>query len=68
MSGSDRSTVNDIPLNVLISRELRAAIETWIAAQPDPKPTHADAVRFILRHWMKDQGLLTRAADSSRAN
>jgi len=31
-----------------MSRELSAALDAWIAAQPDPKPSRPEAIRHLM--------------------
>ena len=46
------------PLTVAarIGPDLRAAMDAWRAAQPDPKPTRAEAVKVALSTWLTDGG------------
>lgn len=39
--------------------EIAAAIDAWITAQPDPKPSRPEAIRFALRDWLIGQGCLS---------
>ena len=32
--------------------ELEIALDAWIAAQPDPKPSRPEAIRVALREWL----------------
>lgn len=43
---------------VRMSDELVAGVEAWREAQPDPKPSRAEAIRRILTEHLKAQGFL----------
>lgn len=38
--------------------EQLGALDTWIAAQPDPKPSRPEAIRTALKEWLTGLGLL----------
>ena len=38
---------------------LDRALDTWIAQQPDPKPSRPEVIRLALREWLVGVGLLT---------
>ncbi len=42
------------------SRQLAAALDNWIALQPgSAKPSRLEAVCFILKTWLSNQGVLS---------
>ncbi len=47
-----------LQFNAMIRPEMAEALDKWIAAQPDPKPTRPEAIRTALRDWLTDLGLL----------
>lgn len=38
--------------------DISAALDRWIAAQPDPKPSRADAIELALYDWLVTWGML----------
>jgi hypothetical protein len=44
--------------------DVLAALDLWIADQPDPKPTRPEAVRLALRDWLTGLGLLPPKPES----
>jgi len=34
------------------------ALDTWIAAQPEPRPSRPEAIRVALKDWLTGLGLL----------
>lgn len=43
-------------VGVRLYPDIEAALEAWIAQQPDPKPGRPEAIRRILRAFLRDQG------------
>ena len=41
--------------------EIDKALDTWIAQQPDPKPSRPEAIRVALKDWLTGLGLLNEA-------
>ena len=37
------------PIGVRLHADLLVPLDTWIAGQPDPKPSRPEAIRMILR-------------------
>ena len=48
--------------------QLLAALDMWIARQPEPRPTRSEAVKLILEDWLVGQGLLKHREDPEGAN
>jgi hypothetical protein len=55
-------------VGVRVLPNLLSALDTWIAAQPDPKPTRPEAIRYALRDWLISQGVLKSRDDPEGAN
>lgn len=55
-------------LTTHVSPEIKAALDAWIGAQPDPKPLRADAVRIGLKDWLIGLGLLSQYDDVEALN
>lgn len=51
-----------------VSPEITTAIDAWIASQPGPKPSRADAIRTGLNDWLTGLGLLKHRDDPEGAN
>lgn len=43
-----RPRVDAAPVNVRVPPDLLADLDTWIAEQPDPKPSRPEAIRLLL--------------------
>ena len=41
-----------------VPRPIVQAIDAWIAAQPEPRPSRSDALRLALHDWLTGLGLL----------
>ena len=44
------------------------AMDRWIAEQPDPKPSRADALRLALHDWLTGIGYLPHCDDPEMVN
>jgi hypothetical protein len=44
------------------------ALDTWIAQQPDPKPSRPEAIRLALKDWLTGMGLLKHREDPEMSN
>ncbi len=52
-----RPRVDAIPITMRVPPDEMAALDAWIAAQPDPKPTRQEALRALARRvTMKRRG------------
>jgi Arc/MetJ-type ribon-helix-helix transcriptional regulator len=38
-----------------LSEDLSRQIDAWIAAQPEPRPSRSEAIRFALHDWFSSQ-------------
>ena len=43
-------------------------LDTWIAQQPDPKPSRPETIRVALKDWLTGMGLLKHREDPEGAN
>jgi hypothetical protein len=48
------------PVGLRLYTELEAALDAWIADQPD-KPSRVAAIRRILTDWLHEKGYLAKA-------
>jgi len=48
--------------------EMEQALDAWIAAQPEPRPSRPEAIRLALRDWLTGIGLLKHRDDPEGAN
>lgn len=42
-----------------LPRDTLAALDDWIAAQPEPKPARAEVIRYALRDWLIGNGFMS---------
>lgn len=47
-SGRGRPSVDSEPVKVRIERKMLDALDAWIAARPEPRPTRPEAIRRLL--------------------
>jgi hypothetical protein len=47
-----RPRTDATPVMVRLPPAAIAALDAWIAAQPEPRPTRPDAIRLALRAWL----------------
>ncbi len=45
-------------MNVRLHEPHLAALDAWIAAQPEPRPSRPEAIRMALKDWLTGLGLL----------
>ena len=43
-------------------------LEKWIAAQPEPRPSRSEAIRFVIGDWLTGLGYLPSRDDPEMAN
>ena len=73
--GRGRPRTDPVAQHFTMRRELSAALDAWIAAQPEPKPTRPEAIRRLLERALEgerpektlDQKIAT-AKDSIKRN
>lgn len=53
-----RPAVNAKPITVRVPPDLLSHLDTWIAEQPDPKPSRPEAIRIALRDWLISLGIM----------
>jgi Arc/MetJ-type ribon-helix-helix transcriptional regulator len=44
-----------------LSEDLSRQIDAWIAAQPEPRPSRSEAIRFALREWLASQSAAVKS-------
>jgi len=54
-------------IQVRLQPELLEPLDSWIAEQPEPRPSRPEAVRFALRDWLIGIGLISIKSDKSGA-
>ena len=47
-----RPRVDSEAVNVRLERPALDALDAWIAAQPEPRPSRPEAIRLALRAWL----------------
>ena len=55
-SRGGRPRVDATPITVRVPPDQLAALDAWISAQPDPKPSRPEAIRKALGEHLKAQG------------
>lgn len=43
-------------------------LDAWIEAQPEPKPSRPEAIRYALTDWLTSQGYVRHREDPEGAN
>jgi hypothetical protein len=61
--GRGRPAVDSEEVRSRIHRPILAALDAWIASQPDPKPTRSEAIRIALKDWLIGLGLMSQYDD-----
>lgn len=51
------------PVQVRIQPPELKALDTWLAGQPEPRPSRPEAIRLALRDWLAGIGLLLHTND-----
>lgn len=57
------SATAPLTLATRVSPALKAAVDAWREAQPDPKPTRAEALKIALTDWLTGMGYLRQCGD-----
>lgn len=57
-----------IPVQVRLQPAQVAPLDAWIAAQPDPKPSRPEAIRYALTDWLMGQGYAQHSEGPEGAN
>ncbi len=63
-----RPEVDSEEIRARVARPVLDAMDTWIAAQPEPRPSRPEAIRLALREWLTGLGLLRHRDDPEGAN
>ncbi len=56
-----------LTLATRVSPALKAAVDAWREAQPDPKPTRAERLELALADWLTGMGYLRIHDDPEEA-
>ena len=62
--GRGRPVVNSTAINLRAPPALLAPLDSWIADQPEPKPSRPEAIRYALMNWLTSQGYRRRDEDT----
>jgi hypothetical protein len=69
---ASRNKEPEIKASTIVNIRLKgadlSALDIWIAAQPEPKPTRPEAIRYVLHDWLISRGILKHRNDSGGAN
>lgn len=57
-----------VQINSMFRPEDVAALDAWIAAQPEPRPSRPEAIRLALKDWLTGLGYLPAGDDPEMAN
>ena len=57
-----------LTLATRVSPVLKAAVDAWREAQPDPKPTRAETLKLALTDWLTGMGYLRPVDDPETTN
>lgn len=60
------SATAPLTLATRVSPALKAAVDAWREAQPDPKPTRAEALKLALTDWLTGMGYLRDRDDPEK--
>ena len=60
-----RPKVDSEAVNVRVERPMLGALDAYIIAQPDPKPSRPEAIRALLREGLAGKGLMQGAGNSA---
>ena len=56
-----------VQINAMFRPSDVAALDTWIASQPEPRPSRPEAIRLALKDWLTGVGLLPARDDPEGA-
>jgi Arc/MetJ-type ribon-helix-helix transcriptional regulator len=59
--GNDKEMIRSARL----SEDLSRRIDAWIAAQPEPRPSRSEAIRFALRDWLASQSAIVKSTGTA---
>ncbi len=66
--GGRPATGQGTPVTVRMHDPTLDALDAWIAAQPEPRPSRPEAIRLALKDWLTGLGLLKHRDDPEGAN
>jgi Arc/MetJ-type ribon-helix-helix transcriptional regulator len=56
-----RPRVDSEDVQVRLTRPALDTLDAWIAAQPEPRPSRPEAIRFALREWLASQSAAVKS-------
>ena len=56
-----RPRVDSEDVRVRLTRPALDTLDAWIAAQPEPRPSRPEAIRFALREWLASQSAAVKS-------
>ena len=62
-----RPEVDSEEIRARVARPVLNAMDAWIAAQPEPRPSRPEAIRLALKDWLTGLGYLPALADHEGA-
>ncbi len=66
--GRPKTTGPGQSTNVRLLPPIADALDAWIAAQPEPRPSRPEAIRTALKDWLTGLGFLKHRDDPEGAN
>lgn len=63
-----KPTGQGVPVQVRLHPNALQPLDAWIAAQPDPKPSRPEAIRYALTDWLTSQGYVGHKEDVEQEN
>jgi hypothetical protein len=58
-----RPPTDATPVLVRLMPAQISPLDAWIAAQPDPKPSRPEAIRYALTDWLTGRGYVRHCKD-----
>jgi len=59
-----RPRVDSDIVTARVARPVLDAMDAWIAAQPEPRPSRPEAIRLALKDWLTGLGYLLAAGEA----
>ena len=66
--GRGRSRTDPVAQHLTMPRDLSSAIDAFVIAQPEPKPSRPEAIRHLLRDALTGLGYLPHRDDPEMSN
>lgn len=62
-----RPRVDATPITVRVAPRQLAALDAWIAEQPEPRPSRPEAMRVALSDFLRAKGYLPASGEASQS-